>query len=46
MSSGTAYHHAHGKIVLKGILLRLFAWLVLAAALVMLAVWLMQKLLS
>ncbi len=46
MSSGTAYHHAHGKIVLKGILLRLFAWLVLAAALVLLAVWLTQKLLS
>jgi len=46
MSGGTAYHHAHGKNVLKGMLLRVFAWLVLAAALILLAVWLTGKLLG
>ncbi|MBE0687729.1 MAG: hypothetical protein IH585_17185 [Anaerolineaceae bacterium] len=46
MSGGTAYHHTHGKNVLKSMVLRVFAWLVLAAALVLLAFWLTQKLLG
>ncbi len=46
MSGGTAYHRAHGKNVLKGLLYRLVAWLVMAAVLVLLAVWLTQKLLG
>lgn len=44
MSAGATYHHSHGKTVFKGILLRLIAWLTLAAALILLAVWLTQLL--
>ena len=44
MAGGCAYHHAHGKTVFKGILQRVVGWLVLAAALILLAIWLVQKL--
>ena len=46
MAGGFAYHQTHGKTVLKGVLLRILAWLTLAAALILLAVWLTQQLLG
>jgi CRISPR/Cas system-associated exonuclease Cas4 (RecB family) len=40
LKDGVAYHRAHGKIVLKSILFQISAWMMLAAAIVVLAVWL------
>jgi hypothetical protein len=46
MAGGSAYHQTHGRFVLQGMLLRLLAWVVLGVALVLLAVWLTQRLLG
>lgn len=46
MTGGSAYHQTHGRFVLQGMLLRLLAWVVLGVALVLLAVWLTQRLLG
>jgi hypothetical protein len=43
---GFNYHQRHGKHVFAGMLLRVLAWLVLALALILLAVWLTQKLIG
>jgi hypothetical protein len=46
LSGGTAYHHQHGRRVFSAGLLRLAGWVLLMAALVLLAVGLTTLLLS
>jgi len=40
LTSGSVYHHQHGRQVLRATLLRLAGWALLLMALVLLAVWL------
>jgi hypothetical protein len=46
MAGGFSYHQRHGKNVVSGILLRILAWIVLAIALVLLAVWSTRQLIG
>jgi len=39
MEAGTAYHHAHGRAVLRMALLRAAGWLLLLLALTAIAAW-------
>jgi len=43
MAAGTSYHRTHGKLVVKGVLYRLGAWLMLVSGVVVLAIWLVQQ---
>lgn len=45
LSEGSAFHQEHGKQVLMAGVLRVIAWLVLAAALVLVVIWLTLQIL-